>query len=246
MNNSIWWLRTILSAESLDSLRQSMVMIVQRMGFKFFLLCGCSQQLDASQEIRLENSPPGWLEYRAERKFAGTSDPLHRLALQENTPVLWREWLAHYPDYFAGARKFGLMTGVTHAVHGPSGDRCTVSFVKGVGGIQAEREIVAGLSECQLVACYAHRAVVRIAGSQLERQTPHGGTRTSAPVLTARERECLSWAATGKTAAEVAATLSLSEATIIYHLTKARRKLEAQNSRHAISKAISLKLIAPN
>jgi DNA-binding CsgD family transcriptional regulator len=53
-------------------------------------------------------------------------------------------------------------------------------------------------------------------------------------------------AATGKTAAQVAATLSLSEATIIYHLTKARRKLDAENSRHAISKAISLKLIAPN
>jgi DNA-binding CsgD family transcriptional regulator len=44
----------------------------------------------------------------------------------------------------------------------------------------------------------------------------------------------------------VAATLSLSEATIIYHLTKARRKLAAENSRHAISTAISLKLIAPN
>jgi DNA-binding CsgD family transcriptional regulator len=51
--------------------------------------------------------------------------------------------------------------------------------------------------------------------------------------------------ATGKTAAEIAVTLSLSEATIVYHLTRARRKLAADNSRHAISKAISLKLIAP-
>ena len=67
-----------------------------------------------------------------------------------------------------------------------------------------------------------------------------------APTLTERERECLTWVATGRTAAQVAATLALSEATIIYHLSKARRKLEAANSRHAVSKAISLKLIAPN
>jgi len=63
--------------------------------------------------------------------------------------------------------------------------------------------------------------------------------------LTDRERECLTWAATGKTAAEVAATLCLSQSTIIYHLSKARRKLDAANSRQAITKAISLKLIAP-
>ncbi len=66
----------------------------------------------------------------------------------------------------------------------------------------------------------------------------------SAPTLTERERECLSWAATGKTAAEVATALSLSKTTIIYHLTRARRKLDAANSRHAITKALSLKLIA--
>ena len=136
------------------------------------------------------------------------------------------------------------MTGVTVPVHGPLGDRTSISFIKGVGGIQAEREILCALAECQLFTGYAHRAVGRILEKHLE--TPGAAAPAVVPVLTARERECLSWAATGKTAAQVAATLALSEATIIYHLTKARRKLDAENSRHAISKAISLKLIAPN
>jgi DNA-binding CsgD family transcriptional regulator len=246
MNGGIWWLRTILSAGSVDSLRESLLMIVQRMGFKFFILCSCGPQLDALQEIRLDNCPAGWLEYRSERKSAGTLDPLHRLALQGTTPVLWRESFAHYPEYFGAARKFGLMTGVTHPIHGPVGDRTSFGFIKGVGGIQAEREILAGLPECQLIAGYAHRAVGRILENHLEPPSATTRSPSAPPILTARERECLSWAATGKTAAQVAATLSLSEATIIYHLTKARRKLDAENSRHAISKAISLKLIAPS
>src|SRR6266568_2054774 len=33
---------------------------------------------------------------------------------------------------------------------------------KGVGGIQAEREILAVLSECQLIACYVHGTVGRL------------------------------------------------------------------------------------
>jgi len=40
--------------------------------------------------------------------------------------------------------------------------------------------------------------------------------------------------------------LSLSEATVTYHLSKVRRKLDVGKSRHAVSKAISLRLIAPN
>jgi DNA-binding CsgD family transcriptional regulator len=232
------------SAETLPILRESMLLIVQRMGFKYFMLRGHFPQVDDSSDTRLDNCPPGWLEHCSQHGFE--SDPVHHCALQEGTPVVWRDWMTHYPDYFAAARKFGLVSGVTHPVHGPLGDRSSISFVKGVGGIQADREIIAGLSECQLIACYAHRVVARVIEKRLDHLNPASRPQRVPPVLTPRERECLSWVANGKTAAEVATTLSLSEATIIYHLTKARRKLDAENSRHAISKAISLKLIAPN
>jgi DNA-binding CsgD family transcriptional regulator len=221
-------------------------MIVQRIGFQYFVFRGRYPQTRSGQhEIRLDNCPAGWFDYCSEHGFATASDPIHQRAMQEATPVLWRDWFSHYPNYFAGARKFGLVTGVTHAVYGPLGDRGSISFMKGVGGIEAEREIAAALSECQLIACYAHRAVAR-ALNGFDSERPDAPSPESAPSLTERERECLTWVATGKTAAQVAATLSLSEATIIYHLSKARRKLEASNSRHAVSKAISLKLIAPN
>ena len=245
ISSGAWWRTRILSANSLADLRESLAIIVQRIGFRHFVLRGRYPQIrSGDHEIRLDNCPTGWFDYCSEHGIA--PDPIHQRAMQEATPVLWRDWFSHYPNYFAAARKFGLVTGATHAVYGPLGDRSSISFMKGVGGIEAEREIVTTLSECQLIACYAHRAVARAFENGFDSERPGAPSPESAPSLTERERECLTWVATGKTAAQVAATLSLSEATIIYHLSKARRKLAASNSRHAVSKAISLKLIALN
>jgi DNA-binding CsgD family transcriptional regulator len=248
MNNSNgnWWLRGILSASSLAGLRESIAMIVQRIGFQYFDFRGHYPQLPSDRtEIRLDNFPAGLLEAGPGSGADATPDPMHHRAIQQATPLLWRDWVSHYPGFFARARKCGLVAGVTHPVHGPVGDRSSISFIKGVGGLQAEREILAALSECQLISCYVHRAVARVIENRYSLNSDLSPAAL-APTLTERERECLTWVATGKTAAQVAATLSLSEATIIYHLSKARRKLDAANSRHAVSKAISLKLIAPN
>ena len=247
MSSGAWWRTRILSANSLADLRDSLAMIVPRIGFRYFVFRGrYPQTRGGHHEIRLDNCPAGWFDYCSEHGFAAASDPIHHRAMQEATPVLWRDWVSHYPTYFAGARKFGLVTGVTHVVYGPLGDHSSLSFVKGVGGIEAERDISNALPECQLIACYAHRRVARAIENESVTENPGAPLPRLAPTLTERERECLTWVATGKTAAQVATTLSLSEATIIYHLSKARRKLEAANSRHAISKAISLKLIAPS
>ncbi len=53
----------------------------------------------------------------------------------------------------------------------------------------------------------------------------------------------LTWVAAGKTTSEIAAIMPICERTVIFHLSNARRKLGATNSRHAISKALSLGLI---
>src|SRR2546425_9371958 len=167
ISSGTWWVKRILSASSLSDLRESMILIVQRMGFQYFVFRGrYPHLLSDNQETRLENCPAGWLDYCSERGSAAAPDPMHHRAMQEATPLLWRDWVPRYPDYFAAARKLGLVTGVTHPVHGPTDDRSSITFIKGVGGIQAEREILATLSECQLIACYAHRKVAQLIESK--------------------------------------------------------------------------------
>ncbi|WP_226739456.1 helix-turn-helix transcriptional regulator [Microvirga lenta] len=61
--------------------------------------------------------------------------------------------------------------------------------------------------------------------------------------LTDRERDMLAWAARGKTVADTADILKISEETVETHIRNAMRKLDATNKTHAVAKAIYLGLI---
>lgn len=61
--------------------------------------------------------------------------------------------------------------------------------------------------------------------------------------ISARERECLNWAAKGKTSWEISQILGVTESTIIYHLRNATRKLNAANRLHAVAKALKASII---
>jgi DNA-binding NarL/FixJ family response regulator len=62
--------------------------------------------------------------------------------------------------------------------------------------------------------------------------------------LTAREREILSWLATGATNRDIANRLFISEATVKSHLASAYTKLKVANRRQAVAKGIELGLLA--
>ncbi len=63
--------------------------------------------------------------------------------------------------------------------------------------------------------------------------------------LTEREKECLLWASEGKTGGEIADILNISERTVTFHLQNAGQKMGTCNRQHAISRALTLGLIAP-
>ena len=58
------------------------------------------------------------------------------------------------------------------------------------------------------------------------------------PPLSERELECLKWTAGGKTSAEIATILTLSEHTVNHYLISVTRKLEAVNRTQAVANAI--------
>lgn len=66
---------------------------------------------------------------------------------------------------------------------------------------------------------------------------------TPSPVLTRRERDCLSCVARGLTMAETAATLGISPRTVEAHLAAARARLGADSTAQAIGIATRRKII---
>ena len=62
-------------------------------------------------------------------------------------------------------------------------------------------------------------------------------------LLTEREAACLTWTSAGKTSAEIAEILGLSEHTVNHYLNRVTRKLDAVNRTQAVAKALRQHII---
>src|SRR6267142_5346370 len=236
----------VLANRSKAGLEEAVLLITEQLGFRYFMFCGCfSQPRGAIHEVRFDNFPVRWHRYCADRGRDFLPGPLRRLALQEVTPLPWKTIAARHGNSLAKAGQFGLATGVSRSVHGPRGQWSLTSFASPRGGSAAERRILATLPDCQLVACAIHYAAARIARLGVDRVAALpalDGARNR--ILSGRETQCLIQSARGKTTSEIGQALQISERTVAFHLSNLRRKLGAANSRHAVARAFSLKLIA--
>lgn len=68
-------------------------------------------------------------------------------------------------------------------------------------------------------------------------------TMPAREVLTEREAACLTWTSAGKTSAEIAEILGLSEHTVNHYLNRVTRKLDAVNRTQAVAKALRQNII---
>ncbi|PPJ46301.1 transcriptional regulator [Rhizobium sp. KAs_5_22] len=73
--------------------------------------------------------------------------------------------------------------------------------------------------------------------SLLHGSEPGGGVNEAAPRLTRRERQALYWAAAGKSYWETAVILGITERTVRYFMSNARRKLNVVSNTQAVAEA---------
>ena len=235
-------LEQILAGRSQKDLKEAALVAARRLGFAYFVFSGSFPLRGVSGEVRLDNLPGDWRRYCASRSRDLLPGSLRREALQGVTPLLWCKAASGGSRSFAKARECGIATGVSCSVRGPLGQWSLSTFAQARGGASAERHILAALPNCQLIACAIHYAVARVAGRSADRALPL--RRAGNGLLSDRESQCLIEAACGKTIFEIGQVLQISERTVAFHLANVRRKLDAANSRHAVTKALSLRLIA--
>lgn len=89
----------------------------------------------------------------------------------------------------------------------------------------------------RIVANTAHEKYIRLCGVD--------GGRTDKVDLSDRERDCLCWAARGKSSAETGEILKLSTRTVEHHIASATRKLKAVNKLQAVVIALQQGKILP-
>ncbi len=201
-----------------------------------------AHMVDADGEL-INKDVFGWVA-EGERWWEDTrlalSSPLPRVCRYESEPV----WCnadgihSHWPndyldeidvrDYFEG--QSGSKSVLLIPVHLPFGQIAAVSFSP------VNRELVDLSEPYRLYSDFLGIVTRRfVTGYVLAMREKHRMPANC--ILSKREAECLHWAAIGKTDKEISMILSLSHATIRYHVNRAGTKLNSVNRGQTIFKA---------
>ena len=139
-------------------------------------------------------------------------------------------------DFWEEARSFGLAAGLSVSVHEQPGITGIFSVSRDKAIDLEGQDLAALIGRAQMLSSVLHHAVFRIDMPKL--LLPEGGA-----LLTIRERECLKWAAEGKTAWETGQILGIAERTAVFHVNNVIQKLGATNKTQAIVRALALNMI---
>jgi DNA-binding CsgD family transcriptional regulator len=227
---------------SMDALSDAVGRLVKRMGIDYwFYAVDLPLVTDAPTQVRMGTYPSEWVSHYFDMDYIQI-DPIISHCHDHSIPLAWHGALdgrrrvvdptmLKIRNMFGEAGEFGLRGGLSVPLHGPGTGWGLMSFASRhlSGG-----ELDALLSELHLLAHFTHEAARRFNYSR---------TPTELPALTKRERECLSWAAEGKTSWEIGQLLNISERTSIFHLQNAMHKLGVSGRQAAVARAVSLGLI---
>jgi DNA-binding CsgD family transcriptional regulator len=165
-------------------------------------------------------------------------DPVVRLGLTGLLPIDWRSFDYSKPQIrqmFGEAEDFGLgRQGLTIPIRGRGPEVALFSVNSDLPDKEWADLKKQSMRDLQLLAHYFHQMVIRVEGGE----TPHYES-----LLSPREKECLQWAASGKTIWETAHILNISERAVRLYLDVARHKLECLNKTQAVAKAVALGIV---
>ncbi len=232
-------------AASVEELHTLCSFLCDRAGFDYFLYGAVLPvSMVRPQTFIISGYPDAWWQRYQERRYIRIDPVLQHTTERQTVPLDWEDVdpsaYVHGQDvrtFMSEAADFGLKSGVSFPVHGRDGEYAILSLATRDDHARAQGRIIESMPFVQLLAAYVHEAARRI----FER----GDVTVARPLLTDRERECLLWAAEGKTSWDTAQILGISERTVLFHLHNAAHKLDVSNRAQAVARAVAQGYITP-
>lgn len=235
------WQITEQLAQALDapSLRALCAQIADLLGFEhFFYAVRVPLSLTEPYHFSLSGYPPAWRQ-RYDALGYVKIDPIVFHAVRSMRPLCWdaieRPAGSGVAAFFADAAAHGLAHGISAPISGRQGDIAVMSLARGESQAlptdPSERHRLS--TRLHWFATTLHESVRRVILKQ------DGAPQIEAP-LTEREKDCLMWAADGKTSAEIARLLAITERTVLFHIESAGRKLGVSGRHNILSRAVAL------
>ncbi|MFZ1991730.1 MAG: LuxR family transcriptional regulator [Alphaproteobacteria bacterium] len=200
-------------------------------------------QLDPVAESRDENArlitySKDWREHYNRERYQD-HDVLFNLAASNSGPILWRDarqiqsLTRMQRRIFGDGYDAGHRHGITMSFHGPQGFSAALSLASSGN------------------AGDVYNAVMPLVGLAWQFHGIYDAINTPRKLsipprnIGARERECLMWAARGKSASDIATILGLSERTVETYFTRIGRKLNVHGRIPCVVVATRLGIIQP-
>lgn len=187
----------------------------------------------------VRNYPEDWMKYYFSKGYVDV-DPVIKVIKQHEGPFVWEE-LPRFKQLTraetllmdeAGDAK--LLEGIGLSFHGPNGQIVGMGVASSAGGTELHKDMV---SLVHLLCTQFHHTY-----QMLERES---SVAERIVVLSAREKEILTWLAVGKSKSVIGDILNISEHTVKTYLQRAFNKLGVHTKQEAIVHAIRLGLINP-
>jgi LuxR family quorum sensing-dependent transcriptional regulator len=218
----------------LDDVTAAMEQSLAPFGIESFIVTGLPTKRQPFEELVMASRwPAEFFMLYIENDYARI-DPLWRRSAQSHLPFEW-DADAYRTDPEPGvvemmrhAARLGMRRGFLVPVHGPNGRAGCVSAAAADLALTARAK-----ASIHLISLYGFERMRSLRGPLPEKRT----------MLTAREREVLTWAAHGKSASQISETLSISKRTVDEHTQTAARKLGAANRTQAVAIALRDRII---
>lgn len=210
------FVREVRELETDEELSEALNSITLDLGFRYYALTHHVDLQQSRTAIRIHNYPRSWEEWFDEQSL-GRTDPVHRASSLTSIGFAW----SRLPELISLtakdrlvldlARKQGIGDGFTIPAHVPGEAHGSCSFACAAGETFPERY----MPLLQLAGAFAFEAARCMRRKDFARK----------PVqLTDRQRECVVWAARGKSDWEIGMILGISEETVGEHLRHARER----------------------
>jgi DNA-binding CsgD family transcriptional regulator len=234
-------LTRLMACDTIEALTSQVQDASQRLGFEHWIYGALMPVTPTrAEEFVINGYPDEWRRHYLESGYT-MADPTVTYARGHVIPSLWDDLASrsyrgvnsdHAKLIFTEAKSFGLAKGLSVPLHGLG---CLFGIMS-YAASDPKHPIVESTihAEAVLLATYVHQAASLLIN--------RGASEKIRP-LTPRERECLKWAAEGKSGWEIAHVLKISERTTVFHLMNACQKLGVMNRQQAVAKALVLGLL---
>lgn len=211
--------------------------ITERLGFRWFAYLRLSEDLPTL----MSSYPKSWTDRYFDLGYQQI-DPVVRRARCESKLFSWggsaprAAGTREQRRFFDEAMTFGIKSGVTVPIKGGFGRMAAFTMANDESTASVERLVDDRRDVLQLVGLYFHAHVMAKVRTGVNRPGGEG-------ILTQRECQCLAWTARGKTVADIAILVGIAPRTVVFHLEKARQKLNASSIAQCVAEAMRRDLL---